>query len=113
MIRQCSYCLCKVCNKVRCPRGRYHCMPCYHGTILECDFFMHKRVTKTYRIVRRYKSISQKDLVLLRDCLNSMIGDDSVAEVTKKPWKVLLREEEIRHRKAIRDISVLASKKNI
>ena len=72
---RCTYCLCRVCNRIQCPRGRYHCLPCYHGTILQCDFFMHKQVTKVYRIKKRSPAIHEDKLRALRDTINLILGD--------------------------------------
>lgn len=105
---QCNYCLCKVCNKRRCPRGKYHCMPCYHGTILECKFFLHKKVNRVYRIKRRYNHITEKDLILLRDTLNSILGEFEDEQEKVDPFKSisqLIQEEQQRHRKALKDIA--------
>lgn len=46
----CLECLCRVCTKAGCPRGAYHCLPCHSGTVLDCDFFIHKKVSKIYRL---------------------------------------------------------------
>lgn len=102
---RCHYCLCKVCNKTRCPRGKYHCMPCYHGTVLECPFFLHKKVAKVYRIRHKYRSLSSKELIDLRNKINEILGeeaeDDLVSHLSIK--EQLLREEQ-RHKRALKDI---------
>lgn len=59
-------------------------MPCYHGVILDCDFFVHKRLTKIYRINRKS---GEADLVLDKGSLKSSI-----------------EAENQRHRKALHDI---------
>lgn len=101
---KCAYCLCCRCTKVRCPRGRYHCLPCYHGTVLDCPFFDHKQVTRYYRIKKRYPAVSMKDLVVLYDALSSIMHDVPDEEPSSKSLKQLLKEEELRHNKALKDI---------
>lgn len=90
---------------MRCPRGRYHCLPCYHGTVLDCPFFDHKKVTRYYHIKKRYPSISMKDLITLYDALSAIMhGVDQAAETRPKSLRQLLKEEEQRHNKALKDI---------
>ena len=102
---RCSYCLCRVCNKVRCPRGKYHCIPCYHGTILECDFFMHRQVTKVYRIKKRSPAIRVDDLEKLRDTINLILGTgDGQIDLIHYSLKSSLDAEEQRHRRALKEI---------
>lgn len=81
-------------------------MPCYHGTVLDCPFFMHKKVTKIYRIKRRYPSVSVKDLIELRDTIDKILGDGSIDLVDQAPksLKQLVKEEEQRHRAALKEI---------
>lgn len=101
---RCTYCLCRVCNKVQCPRGRYHCLPCYHGTILQCDFFMHKQVTKVYRINKRSPAIHEDKLRALRDTINLILGDGQVDLERPQSLREALEQENRRHNQALRDI---------
>lgn len=100
----CTYCLCARCTKRRCPRGRYHCLPCYHGTVLDCPFFDHKKVTRYYHIKKRYPAVSMKDLVTLYDALSEIMNHVEITEEKPKSLQQLLKEEEQRHNKALRDI---------
>lgn len=106
MTPRCAYCLCRVCNKIQCPRGKYHCIPCYHGTILDCTFFLHKKVSKIYHIKHRYPSISTKDLADLRDTIDKILGDGSIdlVEQPRKTLHQLVKEEEQRHNAALKEI---------
>ena len=107
--RTCYYCLCRVCNRIQCPRGRYHCLPCYHGQILDCDFFMHKKVSKVYRIKHRSHHVSVEDLTKIREVLNQILDDNPDPEPTRfVSLKTALAEEEQRHKAALRDIMVKA-----
>ena len=104
-MNSCTYCLCRICNPVRCPRGRYHCMPCYHGTVLECPFFLHKQVTRVYRIKKRSPAIHADDLKLLRDTIDKILGSGQYDLVSQpKSYKQALVLEEQRHKAALRDI---------
>lgn len=85
MGKQCNYCLCRVCNKIRCPRGKFHCMPCYHGCVLECDFFLNKRVSKIYKIKRDQ-------------------GEGDAYVLDKGTLKASLEAENQRHRRALQNI---------
>lgn len=102
---QCNYCLCKVCNKIRCPRGKYHCLPCYHGTILECRFFQHKKVTRVYHINRRYRNLNLQEVKILHDALELILGIGSAEPVqSHKPLHQLLEEEKLRHKMRMNEI---------
>lgn len=101
---RCTYCLCRVCNPVRCPRGRYHCIPCYHGTILDCQFFVHKQMTKVFRINRISSSLRQDDLVKLRDTIDLILGDGLDDLNEPKTLKEALELENQRHKRVLRAI---------
>lgn len=98
----CTYCLCCRCNKVRCPRGRYHCLPCYHGTVLDCPFFLHKKMTRVYRITKRSPAVSVDDLRKLKETIELILSD----KPTEVPMSLQaqLTEEEQRHKAALRNI---------
>lgn len=98
----CIYCLCRRCNPVRCPRGRYHCLPCYHGTVLDCPFFVHKQMTRVYRIKKRSPAVTVDDLRKLRDTIDIILSDKPVE--VHKTLQQLMKEEEQRHKAALRDI---------
>lgn len=80
----CLSCLCHVCNKVQCPKGKYHCLPCRSGVVLDCDFFNHRNVSKIYHIKPQ---VSDAHLILDKGSLRSSLE-----------W------EQMRHRQAVRDI---------
>lgn len=101
-VRDCSYCLCQRCNKVRCPRGRYHCMPCYHGTVLDCPFFLHKKMTRVYRIKKRSPAVTLDDLQKLKDLIDLIL--DKELPAVPKTLQEQLTEEEQRHKAALRNI---------
>ena len=108
---RCYYCLCRYCTRLQCPRGRYHCAPCYHGQILDCDFFHHKKIVKYYRIVKRSPVLSEDKLRQLRDALTELLGE---AEQTK-PERIgslqeQLKREELRHKQELRKIIESAHK---
>ena len=103
LIRDCTYCLCQRCNKVRCPRGRYHCMPCYHGTVLDCPFFLHKKSTRVYRIKKRSPAITVDDLTKLKETIDIILSSAKPVEAPKTLQEAL-NEEEQRHKAALRDI---------
>lgn len=103
LIRDCTYCLCQRCNKVRCPRGRFHCMPCYHGTVLDCPFFIHKKSSRVYRIKKRSPAISVDDLQKLKDTIDIILSSDKHDDAPKSLHD-MLAEEEQRHKAALRDI---------
>ena len=102
-VRDCSYCLCQRCNKVRCPRGRFHCMPCYHGTVLDCPFFVHKKMTRVYRIKKRSPAITVDDLQKLKDTIDLILAKVKLPDAPKT-LQELLTEEEQRHKAVLRDI---------
>ena len=102
-VRDCSYCLCQRCNKVRCPRGRFHCMPCYHGTVLDCPFFVHKKMTRVYRIKKRSPAITVDDLQKLKDTIDLILAKVKLPDAPNT-LQELLTEEEQRHKAALRDI---------
>ncbi len=101
---RCAYCLCRVCNPVRCPRGRYHCLPCYHGAVLDCPFFIHRKMTKVYRIKKLSPAIRRDQLEQLRDTINLILGDGQVDLVRPQSLKEALAAEEQRHKRALREI---------
>lgn len=103
-MHRCAYCLCRVCNPIRCPRGRYHCLPCYHGTVLDCPFFIHKRVTKVFRIKKLSPALRQVELEKLRDTINLILGDGQVDLIKPKSIREALDQENRRHKRALRDI---------
>ena len=102
-MHKCAYCLCRVCSKVRCPRGKYHCLPCYHGTVLDCPFFIHKKMTRVYRIKKRSPAITVDDLQKLKDTIDIILAKDKPVEVYKTLHQQLTEEEQ-RHKAALRDI---------
>lgn len=106
--RTCYYCLCRVCNKIQCPRGRYHCSPCYHGQILDCDFFLHKKVSKVYRIKKRSPAVSVEDLRKIREVLNQILEEAQKPDPKPVSMKTALAEEEQRHKSALREIIIKA-----
>lgn len=102
--RTCYYCLCRVCTKIQCPRGRYHCLPCYHGQIIECDFFTHKQITKVFHIKQRSPAVSVEDLRKIREVLNQILEESPSPEPKHVSMKAALAEEEQRHKAALREI---------
>lgn len=102
-MHKCAYCLCRVCSKVRCPRGKYHCLPCYHGTVLDCPFFVHKKMTRVYRIKKRSPAVTVDDLRKLRETIDLILSDDKPIE-SHKTLQAQLTEEEQRHKAALRNI---------
>lgn len=102
-VRDCSYCLCQRCNKIRCPRGKFHCLPCYHGTVLDCPFFLHKQVTRVYRIKKRSPAVSVDDLKKLKETIDIILATDK-SVVSSLSLQEALNEEEQRHKAALRDI---------
>lgn len=67
-----------------------------------------------YRIKRRYNHISEKDLVLLHDTLTQILGGYEVKQEgldTSKSIGQLLKEEQQRHRKALKEISRVLDEK--
>lgn len=101
----CAYCLCRVCNRIQCPRGRYHCMPCYHGQVLECDFFMNKQSTIVFRVKRRSPLVHVQDLEKLRDLLNKVLDNQAQEQpATKLTLQEELSLENQRHQAAIKEI---------
>lgn len=102
-MHKCAYCLCRVCSKVRCPRGKYHCLPCYHGTVLDCPFFIHKKMTRIYRIKKRSPAVTVDDLRKLKDTIDIILSGDKPIEAPKMLQEAL-SEEEQRHKAALRDI---------
>lgn len=104
LIRDCTYCLCKRCNKIQCPRGRYHCMPCYHGTVLECAFFMNKQSTRIYHIKKRSPAVTVEDLEKLRDTIDIILSNGKQTVKGSKTLQQKLTEEEQRHKAALREI---------
>lgn len=103
-MHRCAYCLCRVCNPIRCPRGRHHCLPCYHGTVLDCPFFIHKQMTRVFRIKSLSPAIRQADLEKLRDTINLILGDGQVDLVEPKTLREALEQEEQRHKRALKEI---------
>lgn len=103
LVRDCSYCLCQRCNKIRCPRGKFHCLPCYHGTVLDCPFFLHKQVTRVYRIKKRSPAVSVDDLKKLKDTIDLILDKCELLDAPKT-LQELLTEEEQRHKVALRNI---------
>lgn len=102
-MNKCAYCLCRVCSKVRCPRGRYHCLPCYHGTVLDCPFFIHKKMTRVYRIKKRSPAVTVDDLQRLKDTIDIILEKVKPVEAPKTMHDMLADEEQ-RHKAALRDI---------
>ncbi len=102
-MHKCAYCLCRVCSKVRCPRGKYHCLPCYHGTVLDCPFFIHKKMTRVYRIKKRSPAVTVDDLRKLKDTIDIILSVEKPVE-SSKTLQEALNEEEQRHKAALRDI---------
>jgi hypothetical protein len=102
-MHNCAYCLCRVCSKVRCPRGKYHCLPCYHGTVLDCPFFVHKKMTRVYRIKKRSPAVTVDDLRKLKDTIDLILSEDMPIE-SHKTLQAQLAEEEQRHKAALRNI---------
>ena len=102
-MHKCAYCLCRACSKVRCPRGKYHCLPCYHGTVLDCPFFIHKKMTRIYRIKKRSPAVTVDDLQKLKDTIDIILAKDKPVEAPKTMHD-MLAEEEQRHKAALRDI---------
>ncbi len=102
-MHKCAYCLCRVCSKVRCPRGKYHCLPCYHGTVLDCPFFIHKKMTRIYRIKKRSPAVTVDDLRKLKDTIDIILSAEKSVE-SSKTLQEALSEEEQRHKAALRDI---------
>ena len=109
-MHRCVYCLCRVCNPIRCPRGRYHCLPCYHGTVLDCPFFIHKQMTKVFRIKKRSPAIHEDKLRALRDTINLILGDGQVDLGKPQSLREALEQENRRHNRALKEI-VSQSKK--
>ena len=103
-MHRCSYCLCRVCNPIRCPRGRYHCLPCHHGIVLDCPFFIHKRMTKVFRIKKLSPAIRQAELEKLRDTINLILGDGQIDLGQPKSIREALEQENQRHKRALREI---------
>ena len=103
-MQRCAYCLCRVCNPIRCPRGRYHCMPCVHGTVLDCPFFIHKQMTKVFRIKKRSPAIHEDKLRALRDTINTILGDDRDDCIEPKTLREALEQENQRHNKVLQEI---------
>ena len=110
--RTCYYCLCRVCTRVQCPRGRYHCMPCYHGQIIDCDFFQHRKVARYFKIVRHQPAIKVSQLLKLRDAINQILGDqpEAVEPVRTGSLHEQLKREEQRHKLALKQIVENANK---
>lgn len=69
----CNNCLCHVCYKINCPRGTYHCLPCHNGPVLECDYFIHKKVSQIYKV----KSENGENLILDRGTLAQSLAYES------------------------------------
>lgn len=103
-MNKCTYCLCRVCNKVRCPRGKYHCMPCYHGQILDCDFFMHKKVTRIYRVKNLSPSLHVSQLRQLRSTIDSILDDPPASDPQPLTLREALDQENVRHRRELKSI---------
>lgn len=80
-------------------------MPCYHGQIIECDFFEHYQYTRFYRIVKRSPAVRIEDLKKLRAVIDQIMQAELPPETpVRKTIKQALAEEEQRHRKALHDI---------
>jgi hypothetical protein len=60
-------------------------MPCYHGTVLDCPFFLHLKITKVYRIKKLSPAVRVSDLVRLRDTINLILGDGQYDLVVQDP----------------------------
>ena len=70
---KCYYCLCDVCNLVKCPyKPKDKASICYrrcyrkgftHKPLLQCDFFVHKQKTKMYKVkLHNSKLYTEKDV---------------------------------------------------
>ena len=109
--QRCYYCLCRYCTKVQCPRGRYHCAPCYHGQVLDCDFFQHRKMVKYFRIVKRSPAISEDKLRKLRDALSDLLDEAEPTEpVRRGTLQEQLKREDLRHKQELRKIIESAKK---
>lgn len=110
--RTCYYCLCRYCTRVQCPRGKYHCMPCYHGQILDCDFFQHRKIAKYFKIVKRSPLISADKLAKLRETINQILDDLPAQEEPERVGSLheQLKREELRHKQELRKIIESAKK---
>ena len=85
-------------------------MPCHHGTVLDCDFFIHRKMTKVYRIKQRSPALTQAQLVKLKQTIDLILGEDAL-EAPAQTIREAIKAEERRHKKALRDI-VNNSRKN-
>ena len=72
--------------------------------ILDCDFFMHKKVTKVYRIKKRSPAIHEDQLRQLRDTINLILGDGHDDLVKPQSLREALDQENQRHKRALREI---------
>lgn len=82
-------------------------MPCYHGQILDCDFFQHKKVVKYLHIVKRSPSLNASQLVKLKETIEQILDD--LPEV-EQPVRVATLQDDIaaenqRHRAVLHKIA--------
>jgi len=104
---RCQYCLCQICTKTGCPRGRWHCHygRCFHDPVLECDFLTRRKVTRIYHIKSISPAISADHLRKLRDTINVILAD--VPDSPKRKKETLhqqIKSEQQRHQKELRRI---------
>ena len=88
----CYYCVCQVCNLVKCPftRHRYrfdvccHCFSCSdRHPRLDCDFFQHFRKTDVYRIKARHKLPSGNAKIFVLVVNREIYGPMTLKEVNR------------------------------
>lgn len=105
---RCRYCLCKICTRISCPRGRWHCHygRCFHEAVHECDFFTRRKVTRIYRIKSISPAISADQLRKLRNVINVILDDIPALEQPKAHMTLhqKIQAEEQRHKQELRRI---------
>lgn len=71
-------------------------------------------MTRVYRIKRRYNHITEKDLILLHDTLSQILDGYTPVQQgldTSKLIGQLIKEEQQRHRQALKEISRILDEK--
>lgn len=88
----CYYCVCQVCNLIKCPftrsRNRFavcqRCLSCKDPhPRLDCDFFQHFRKTDVYRIKARHKLPSGNAKIFVLVCKREIYGPMTLKEVNR------------------------------
>ena len=86
---KCYYCLCDVCNLVKCPyKPKDKASICYKRCylkgfekrpLLQCDFFVHKQKTKMYKVkLHNRKLYTEKDVAdMFQQILEKIERSDS------------------------------------